>query len=85
MLKLKEVLAEYRPTDTLYEISLQPVFEFFSPVKISGFYGSCIVLTPFYTGDETSWLQNKELHPRRAAPSVLKFETNTDKLNYVFV
>ena len=37
MLKLEEVLAEYRPTDTLYEISL---FEFFSPVKIAGFYGS---------------------------------------------
>ena len=32
----------------------------------------CIVLTPFHTDDEASWLRNTELHPRWAAPSDLR-------------
>ena len=30
-------------------------------LKFRGFTVSCIVLTPFYTNDKASWLQNTEL------------------------
>ena len=41
-------------------------------LKFRGFMVPCIVLTPFYTDDEVSWLRNTESHPRWAAPSDLR-------------
>ena len=40
--------------------------------KLGGFTVPCIVLTPFYNDDESSWLRNTELHPRWAATSDLR-------------
>ena len=31
-------------------------------LKLRGFTVPCIVLTPFYTDDEASWLRNTDLH-----------------------
>ena len=46
-----------------YRLSLLvSLSEFSSQVKISDFTVLCIVLTPFLTDDETSWLRNSELH-----------------------
>ena len=44
------------------------------PVQLEfrGFTVPCIVLTPFHTDDEASWLRNTELHPRWATPSDLR-------------
>ena len=41
-------------------------------IKNWNFTVFCIVLTPFHTDDEASWLRNTELHPRWAAPSDLR-------------
>ena len=41
-------------------------------LKFRDFTVPCIVLTPFHTDDEASWLRNTELHPRWAAPSDLR-------------
>ena len=37
-------------------------------LKFRGFTVPCIVLTPFYTDDEASWLLNTELQLQWAAP-----------------
>ena len=41
-------------------------------LKFRDFTVPCIVLTPFHTDDEASWLRNTELHPQWAAPSDLR-------------
>ena len=42
-------------------------------LKFSSFTIPCIVLTSFYTDDETSCLRNTELHPKWTAPSGLRY------------
>ena len=41
-------------------------------LKCWGFTVPCILLTPFCTDDEASWLRNTELHPQWTAPSDLR-------------
>ena len=61
----------FRPTDTDYRYWL--AYKKFSvQLKFRGFTVPCIVLTPFHTDNEASWLRNTELHPRWAAPSDLR-------------
>ena len=66
MLKLKEGL------DLLIPITKLAYVNFPIQLKFWGFMVPCIVLTPFYTDNEASWLRNTELHPRWAAPSDLR-------------
>ena len=54
-----KVLAWYKPTDTVYLISL---FKFINPDKFMRLYGFLYELTPFQIEDEASWVQNTELH-----------------------
>ena len=67
-----EIRRRIRPTDTDYRYQLAYV-NFPVQLKFRGFTVSYIMLTPFLTDDEASWLRNTELHPRWAAPSYTKF------------
>ena len=62
-----EIRRRFRPTDTDYRYLNFPV-----QLRFRDFTVPCIVLTPFHTDDEASWLRNTELHPRWAAPSDLR-------------
>ena len=56
MLKLVEGLGLPIPITKLAYVNFPVQLEF------EGFTVPCIVLTPFHTDDEASWLQNTELH-----------------------
>ena len=63
MLKLEEGLGLSIPITELVYVNFPVHLEF------RDYTVPCIVLTPFYTDDEASWLRNTEWHSRWAAPS----------------
>ena len=69
MLKLEEGLAWCGPTIPFTKLAY---LNFPVQLKFRDFTVPYIVLTPFHTDDEASWLRNTELHPRWAAPSDLR-------------